>query len=118
MFMVKRLNSFNPYWLNLYPYLLSIFFVLHGFVEHFGFLPVQNVVWLCLKYLLITAGLFFLFKWPYKNILKATLATFLSLFFFFSLGLCMILLNSFFLTEHYHDIVLCCRFYFCSTLFY
>lgn len=85
--MVKHFDSLKRYyWLNLYPYLLFVFFVSHGYVEHFGFIPIQDLIWLFLKYLFITTLLIFVFRWIYKNFDIAILATFVTLCFFFFFG--------------------------------
>src|SRR5689334_13069269 len=57
-----------------FPFLLPLFFVLHGFVENASFISLRNCYGLLLFYLLIAVvlyGLLFLF---YRNAAKAALA--------------------------------------------
>jgi hypothetical protein len=70
----------------LYIFLLCVFFVLHGYVEHFNFIPVADAGWLVLIYIffiLIMTAISWLF---FKNISKAGLFTFLLMSFYFFFG--------------------------------
>jgi len=65
---------------------LPVFFVLHGFVEHYNFVPVKDAFLLTLLYTggtLIIAGMFWFF---YRNFIKAAFISFCIMVFFFSFG--------------------------------
>lgn len=61
---------------SFFLYLLPLFFVLHGFNEHYGFIPVKDAFFLTLVYLLSSAFLMLLFWFLYRNFNKASLAAF------------------------------------------
>ena len=69
-----------------YVFLLSVFFVLHGFTENFFLIPVKDTLvflFYCLGISVILVGLFWLF---FKNIQKAAFLAFLLLAFNFFFG--------------------------------
>ena len=70
----------------IYVYLLSVFFVVHGFVENFDFIPLTDAVLLTATYLLATVVLVLLFWLLYRNFSKACLVTFLIMSFHFFFG--------------------------------
>ena len=57
-----------------FPFLLPLFFVLHGFVENSSFISLRNCYGLLLFYLLIAVALYGLFFLFYRNAAKAALA--------------------------------------------
>ena len=61
----------RPWFLPLVP----VFFVLHGFLENFGFVSVREALLLAGIYCTATGLIFLLFYLFYKNILKAALIT-------------------------------------------
>lgn len=70
----------------LYLFLLPIFFVLHGYVENYGFVPLREAALLLLSYMLLTlsiAGFSYVF---FRNWNRASLITlfWMSFFFFFA----------------------------------
>ncbi|MEI6948319.1 sulfatase-like hydrolase/transferase [Paraflavisolibacter sp. H34] len=71
-------------WTALLPFLLVVFFVLHGVQENFGFIPAGDAALLCATYLLGAGLLYVLLLWFYKSRSKAALmATALLSFYFF-----------------------------------
>ena len=69
-----------------FPFLLCIFFVFHGFIENYDFVPVKDALLLTGFYLLVTiliTGLAWLF---YKDLVKACLVAFFTMLYFFFFG--------------------------------
>ena len=69
-----------------YLFLLSLFFVFHGYTENYNYIPVKDALFLLLIYLvssLVTTGLFWIF---YRNFFKSNLVTFLLMGFYFFFG--------------------------------
>ena len=67
-------------------FILPVFFVFHGFVEHYNFIPLKDVFLLMLLYLgitLIVAGISWLF---YHNLIKTAFISFYVMFFSFFFG--------------------------------
>ena len=58
----------------LFPFLLPIFFVLHGYVEHAAYMSLRNCYGLVLVYLSAAAVVFVPLYFFYRNVLKAALA--------------------------------------------
>lgn len=70
----------------LYLLLLPVFFVLHGFLENFGFVGTKDATVLCLSYIFLTVNIVF-FSWLiFRNWTKASLMTTLWMSFFFFFG--------------------------------
>src|SRR5438552_10343277 len=69
-----------------FVYLLSIFFVLHGFRENFGFIPWIDALLLMAVYLLASVFLVSLFWLIYRNFLRAGLLAFFIMSFQFFFG--------------------------------
>lgn len=69
-----------------FVYLLSIFFVLHGFRENFGFIPWIDALLLMAVYLLASVFLVGLFWLIYRNFLRAGLLAFFIMSFQFFFG--------------------------------
>jgi len=70
----------------LFIFLLPIFFVFHGFVGHYYFIPIKDAALLVLLYIMaaiIITGISWLF---YRNIIKSALVCFYLLCFFFFFG--------------------------------
>ena len=69
----------------IYLFLLSIFFVFHGYTENYDFIPVKDVLLLCLLYLGSSVLLALVFWFLYKNSSKAAFIAFtlMSAYFFF-----------------------------------
>src|SRR6476661_8091237 len=69
----------------LFLYLLPVFFVLHGSMENYDFVPLKDAVMLTGLYLLFGILFLILFRLIYKNWMKAALIAFLimALHFFF-----------------------------------
>jgi hypothetical protein len=63
--------------------LLPVFFVLHGFVENFGFIPLKDAFVLCLFYVLATLLVWGIFFVVFKNWPKSALFTFFLMCFYF-----------------------------------
>jgi hypothetical protein len=57
-------------------FLLPVFFVLHGFNEHYDFIPVRDALFLTLIYLFSSLLLLLIFWLWYRNFIKASLAAF------------------------------------------
>ncbi|MES1161384.1 MAG: hypothetical protein ABUM51_11540, partial [Bacteroidota bacterium] len=77
---IKSRFSLIPFFLALQP----LFFVLHGFVENYGYIQMIDCCWLVLMYWLITAAVYFLFYWLYRETTRAALAVMsLQSFYFF-----------------------------------
>ena len=75
--------------LKKYPwflYLLPAFFVLHGFIENYGFVPVKDSIVLAGMYIGVGIMLMLLFRLFYKNWLKAATVAFIILSFQFFFG--------------------------------
>ena len=70
----------------LYLFLLPLFFVLHGFLENYGFISIRDAAILALSYIFLTIGLFifslFFFRDRNKGALITT--TWMAFFFFFA----------------------------------
>ena len=84
-----------------YPFLLSVFFVVHGFSENFFLIPVKDALVLLFIYLVSTIGLFFLCWLYFKNTVKAALFTFLLMGFNFFFGYLYDTVKSFFSTLYF-----------------
>src|SRR5689334_10858808 len=70
----------------LYLMLLPIFFVLHGFVENFGFVGIRDCILLCLYYFAIAAILWAVSYLIFKNWRKSALFAFCLMSFYFFYG--------------------------------
>jgi len=70
----------------IFVWLLSVFFVFHGFVENFDFVPLTDALLLTATYLLATFLLVLLCWLLYRNFTKACLAAFLIMGFNFFFG--------------------------------
>ena len=69
-----------------FPFLLCLFFVLHGFTENYDFIPVKDALLLTGLYFFVTAILIAL-SWIYfRNIIKASLLAFLIMTYHFFFG--------------------------------
>jgi sulfatase-like protein len=66
--------------------LLSVFFVFHGFIENFDFVPLADTLLLTVTYLFATLVLVLLWWLLYRNFTKACLVTFLIMGFNFFFG--------------------------------
>lgn len=69
-----------------YLFLLPVFFVLHGFLENFGFISVQDAAILCLSYILLTISINFFSWFFFRNWTKAAVITVIWMSFFFFFG--------------------------------
>jgi hypothetical protein len=67
-------------------FLLPLFFVLHGFTEHFASIPLVDVLWLVLEYVLISVGLCVVFYFIFRSSRKALLVVFYLMAFHFFYG--------------------------------
>ncbi|HTI09666.1 MAG TPA: sulfatase-like hydrolase/transferase [Puia sp.] len=65
--------------------LLPVFFVLHGYVENYGYVQAMDCCWLVVTYLLATALGYLLFYWVYRERTRTALAlvSLQSFYFFF-----------------------------------
>lgn len=70
----------------LFLLLLPVFFVLHGFMENYDFVPIKDALLLTGLYLLSSAALLFASRLFYKDWLKAALMTFAIMAFHFFFG--------------------------------
>jgi hypothetical protein len=70
----------------LFLYLLPVFFVLHGFMENYDFVPVKDAVLLAAIYLAFSILFLLLFRLFYKNWIKAAIIAFLIMGFHFFFG--------------------------------
>src|SRR5262245_45072546 len=70
----------------IHVYLLSVFFVFHGFVENFDFVPLGDAFLLTVTYLISTLVLVLLCWLLYRNFTRACLAAFLIMGFHFFFG--------------------------------
>ena len=66
-----------------YVFLLPVFFVLHGYVENFGFISVVDCIVLCLYYLFLTAILWAISYLVFRKGRKASLFAFCGMCFYF-----------------------------------
>jgi hypothetical protein len=70
----------------LYLVTLPVFFVLHGFLENYGFVSARDAFVLCLSYILLTFSIA-VFSWVFfRNWTKAALITVIWMSFFFFFG--------------------------------
>src|SRR5258708_39639334 len=75
---MKRLLQHTP----LFLFLLPVFFVVHGFLENYGYINIPECLLLTLTYCGAAAFLYFLFSLFYKNYIKSALiATYLVAFY-------------------------------------
>lgn len=70
----------------LFVYLLPVFFVLHGCMENYDFVPVNDALVLTTVYLGFSVLFLFLFRLLYKNWMKAAIVAFLIMAFHFFFG--------------------------------
>src|SRR6476620_9090725 len=70
----------------IYVYLLSVFFVIHGSVQNFDFVPVADALLLAATYLFATLVLVLLCWLLFRNFARACLLAFLILSFHFFFG--------------------------------
>lgn len=70
----------------LFLWLLPVFFVVHGVLENFGFIPFGDAALLCASYLLASAVLAGLFYLLFRSFLKAALMAALCMGIFFGFG--------------------------------
>ena len=80
----------------LFLLLLPVFFVLHGFVDHYDFVPVTDALLLCLSYIgsaFIVAGIAWLF---FRDVIKASLLALLIMAYHFFYGSVLDTLKSYF----------------------
>src|SRR5262245_22271343 len=70
----------------LFLYLLPVFFVLHGSVENFNFVPLRDAALLTAVYLVFSTIFLLLFRLIYKDWIKAALVAFLLMAFHFFFG--------------------------------
>src|SRR5436190_23262285 len=80
----------------IYVYLLSIFFVFHGFVENFYFVPLPDALLLMATYLFATPVLVLLAWLLYRHFAMACLVAFLIMSFHFFFGRVHGVLKNFF----------------------
>ena len=70
----------------LYLVLLPVFFVLHGYLENFGFISVSDAAVLCVSYVFLTIAIN-VFSWFFfRNWTKAAVITVIWMSFFFFFG--------------------------------
>jgi hypothetical protein len=75
---MKKILQQTPIFLFLFP----VFFVLHGYVENFGFINISNCLLLMVTYTGAAAFIYFIFSFLYKNYIKAALmATYVMAFY-------------------------------------
>jgi hypothetical protein len=80
----------------LFVFLLPVFFVLHGFTDYYDLVPLKPALRLTCLYLL-AAGLFlFIYRFLFKNVIKAGLMAFITLCYYFFFGSVQDLLNRYF----------------------
>jgi hypothetical protein len=82
---VTKLKTYlktNP----LYLVLLPVFFVLHGYLENFGFVSLQDAALLCFSYILLTISINFFSYIFFRNWTKAAVITVVWMSFFFFFG--------------------------------
>jgi hypothetical protein len=70
----------------IYLLLLPVFFVLHGFLENFGFVSGKDALVLCLSYVLLTFSIAFFSYIFFRNWTKAAMITVIWMSFFFFFG--------------------------------
>src|SRR5687767_459263 len=70
----------------IYPLILPLFFVFHGYTENFDLIPVGDILTLFLFYLLISAVLLVVTMLVYRNWNKAALISFILMAFYFFFG--------------------------------
>lgn len=70
----------------LYLLLLPVFFVLHGFLENFGFVSAKDASVLCLSYILLTFSIAFFSYIFFRSWTKAAMITVIWMSFFFFFG--------------------------------
>ena len=70
----------------IYPLILPLFFVFHGYTENFDLIPVGDILTLFLFYLLISAVLLVVTRLVYRNWNKAALISFILMAFYFFFG--------------------------------
>jgi hypothetical protein len=70
----------------LFLYLLSVFFVLHGFMENYYFVPVKDAMLLTGLYLGFSLFFLFIFRLFYKSWIKAAIVAFFIMAFHFFFG--------------------------------
>lgn len=90
--MISKKKFIQPW----YVFLLSVFFVLHGFTENFYLVPVKDSLILLFVYLWVSVVLIFLFWLFFKNIQKSAFLSFLLLSFNYFFGYIHDGLKSFF----------------------
>lgn len=66
--------------------LLPVFFVLHGAQEHKGFVPAGDALLLVALYLAAALVFYFVFRWIFRNSIKAALGSFVLMAFHFFFG--------------------------------
>jgi len=69
-----------------FVFLLPLFFVSHGYVENFDFIPLANALLLTAIYLFAATAIFFLSRLLFHNSIKAGLLTFFIMAFHFFFG--------------------------------
>ncbi|MBL7732771.1 MAG: sulfatase-like hydrolase/transferase [Chitinophagaceae bacterium] len=83
--MIKSLTGWLKKW-PLFPWLLPVFFVLHGCTEHYDYVPFNDALKLTAVYLLATLVLTGIFWLWYRSFTKAGLAAFIIMAFHFFFG--------------------------------
>ena len=78
---MKRISAFP-----LFLFLLAFFFVLHGSMENYDFVPLKDAILLTGLYCAVSAILLFLFWLFYRDLIKAGLASFPIMAFHFFFG--------------------------------
>src|SRR5688572_3427474 len=86
--------------LSLYVILLPVFFVLHGYLENYGFISAGELIVLGITYLAGTLAVASLCWLYFRNITKAALVTFVIMAFYFFFGAL-----HYFLNAHAHRIL-------------
>lgn len=71
---------------SLYLVLLPVFFVLHGYLENFGFVSLRDAAILCLTYILLTISINLFSYIFFRNWTKAAVITVVWMSFFFFFG--------------------------------
>lgn len=78
----KNFPGTNP----AYLYLVTIFFILHGFTAYYGQVPIKAAVLLGLKYMLASLVITLVFYFLYRNLQKASLIAFFLMAYNFFFG--------------------------------
>lgn len=80
------LHFYSSFQKEYFLFLLPLFFVFHGFNEHYGKIPTGDIFLLLMKYLLAIAVLVVLFSFLFRSFRKASVFTFVFFFVYLFYG--------------------------------